>query len=217
MPFQGVDFYRIDDLLSDEERMVRDTVRRFVDERVVPIIDKHFEEATFPSELIPEMAEMGLFGGTLPEEYGCANMNNVAYGLVMQELERGDSGLRSFVSVQGALVMYPILSYGSEEQKQKWLPQLQSGAVLGCFGLTEPGFGSNPAGMLTTAKKQSECWVLNGEKTWITNGTAAQVAVVWARTEDGIRGFLVEKGTPGYTTSDIHGKWSMRASVTSSL
>ena len=135
----------------------------------------------------------------------------------MQELERGDSGLRSFVSVQGALVMYPILSYGSEEQKQKWLPQLQSGAVLGCFGLTEPGFGSNPAGMLTTAKKQSECWVLNGEKTWITNGTAAQVAVVWARTEDGIRGFLVEKGTPGYTTSDIHGKWSMRASVTSSL
>src|SRR5437762_34609 len=217
MPFKGVDFYRIDDLLSDEERMVRDTVRRFADERVVPIIDKHFEEATFPSALIPEMAEMGLFGGTLPEEYGCANMNNVAYGLVMQELERGDSGLRSFVSVQGALVMYPILSYGSEEQKQRWLPRLQSGEAVGCFGLTEPDFGSNPAGMRTTARKDGSGWVLNGEKTWITNGTQADVAVVWARAEDGIRGFLVERGTRGFSTSDIHGKWSMRASVTSSL
>src|SRR5947199_2400988 len=209
MPFKGVDFYRIDDLLSDEERMVRDTVRRFVDERVVPIIDKHFEEATFPSELIPEMAEMGLFGGTLPEEYGCANMNNVAYGLVMQELERGDSGLRRFVSVQGALVMYPILTYGSEEQKKKWLLKLQSGEAIGCFGLTEPGFGSNPAGMKTTARRDGDGWVLNGEKTWITNGTMADVAIVWARAEEGILGFLVERGTPGYSSSDIHGKWSM--------
>src|ERR1043166_9717370 len=217
MAFSGVDFYRIDDLLSDEERMVRDTVRRFVDERVVPVIDKHFEEATFPKELIPEMAQLGLFGGNLPEEYGCANMNNVAYGLVMQELERGDSGLRSFVSVQGALVMYPILTFGSEQQKSKWLPLLQSGNVVGCFGLTEPDFGSNPAGMRTTARREGAAWVLNGEKTWITNGSIAHVALVWARTPDGIRGFLVEGGTPGFTTSVIHGKWSMRASVTSSL
>src|SRR4029077_6191085 len=164
MPFKGVDFYRIDDLLTDEERMVRDTVRRFVDERVIPVIDKHFEAATFPTELIPEMAQIGLFGGNLPEEYGCANMNNVAYGLVMQELERGDSGLRSFVSVQGALVMYPILTYGSAEQKQRWLPRLQSGDAIGCFGLTEPGFGSNPAGMLTRARREGSEWILDGEK-----------------------------------------------------
>src|SRR5215813_645119 len=170
MPFKGVDFYRIDDLLSDEERMVRDTVRRFVDERVVPIIDKHFEDATFPTELIPAMAEMGLFGGTLPEEYGCANMNNVAYGLVMQELERGDSGLRSFVSVQGALVMYPIFTFGTEEQKQKWLPLLARGEKIGCFGLTEPDHGSDPAGMETRARRTSKGWVLNGTKRWITNG-----------------------------------------------
>src|SRR5213596_1808991 len=168
MPFKGVDFYRIDDLLSDEERMVRDTVRRFVDERVVPIIDKHFEEATFPSELIPEMAEMGLFGGTLPEEYGCANMNNVAYGLTMQELERGDSGLRSFVSVQGALCMYPIFAYGSEEQRMKWLPRMAKGEVIGCFGLTEPDHGSDPAGMITRAVKKDGCYILNGAKMWIT-------------------------------------------------
>src|SRR5213079_3706567 len=170
MPFKGVDFYRIDDLLSDEERMVRDTVRRFVDERVVPIIDKHFEEATFPSALIAEMAEMGLFGGTLPEAYGCANMNNVAYGLVMQELERGDSGLRSFVSVQGALVMYPIFAFGSEEQKRKWLPLLAQGEKIGCFGLTEPDHGSDPGGMLTRAVKQGQNYILNGEKMWITSG-----------------------------------------------
>src|SRR5437868_8844835 len=151
MPYKGVDFYRIDDLLSHEEILVRDTVRRFVDEQVIPVIDQHFEEGTFPSGLIPQMASMGLFGANLPEEYGCADMNNVAYGLVMQELERGDSGLRSFASVQGALVMYPILTYGSEDQKQRWLPKLQSGDAIGCFGLTEPGFGSNPAGMLTKA------------------------------------------------------------------
>src|SRR5213594_866243 len=218
MPFKGVDFYRIDDLLSDEERMVRDTVRRFVDERVVTIIDKHFEEATFPSELIPEMAEMGLFGGTLPEEYGCANMNNVAYGLVMQELERGDSGLRSFVSVQSALVMWPIHTYGSEEQKKKWLPALQSGKAIGSFGLTEPQFGSNPGGMLTHAAKKGGKYVLNGEKMWITNGSLADVSVVWAKCEDEkVRGFLVEKGTKGFKAWDVHGKWSLRASVTSGL
>ncbi|PYT22715.1 MAG: acyl-CoA dehydrogenase [Acidobacteria bacterium] len=214
--FKGVDYLLIDTQFNEQELLVRQTARQFVDDRLMPVIRDCFRDARFPTELIPELGRLGFLGANL-EGYGCAGMSNVEYGLIMQELERGDSGLRSFVSVQGALVMYPILSYGSEEQKQKWLPQLQSGAVLGCFGLTEPGFGSNPAGMLTTAKKQSECWVLNGEKTWITNGTAAQVAVVWARTEDGIRGFLVEKGTPGYTTSDIHGKWSMRASVTSSL
>src|SRR5437667_8003126 len=160
---------------------------------------------------------MGLLGATLPEKYGCAGVSATAYGLAMQELERGDSGLRSFASVQGALVMYPIHTYGSEEQKQRWLPKLQTGEVLGCFGLTEPDFGSNPAGMRTTARKHGDGWVLNGEKTWITNGTLADLAVVWARAEDGIRGFLVERGTPGFSTSDIHGKWSMRASVTSSL
>jgi glutaryl-CoA dehydrogenase len=162
------------------------------------------------------MAELGFLGANL-EGYGCAAMSNVEYGLIMQELERADSGLRSFVSVQGALVMYPILAYGSEQQKQKWLPALQSGRAIGCFGLTEPGFGSNPAGMLTNARREGACWMLNGEKTWITNGTMADIALVWARTEDGIRGFLVERGTAGFTTSDIHGKWSMRASVTSSL
>src|SRR5438132_1367590 len=215
-PFRGVDYMEIDSLFSDDEKLVRQTARQFVENEIIPIIDEHNREGKFPKHLVQQFGRLGFLGANL-HGYDCPGMSNVEYGLVMQELERGDSGLRSFCSVQGALVMYPILTFGSEEQKQKWLPQLQSGAVLGCFGLTEPGFGSNPAGMLTTAKKQSECWVLNGEKTWITNGTAAQVAVVWARTEDGIRGFLVEKGTPGYTTSDIHGKWSMRASVTSSL
>jgi glutaryl-CoA dehydrogenase len=214
--FKGVDYLLIDTQFNEQELLVRQTARQFVDDRLMPVIRDCFRDARFPTELIPELGRLGFLGANL-EGYGCAGMSNVEYGLIMQELERGDSGLRSFVSVQGALVMYPILSYGSEEQKQKWLPQLQSGAALGCFGLTEPGFGSNPAGMLTTAKKQGACWVLNGEKTWITNGSAAQVAVVWARTEDGIRGFLVEKGTPGYATSDIHGKWSMRASLTSSL
>ena len=211
-----VDYFSIDSLFGEQELLVRQTARQFVDDRFRPLIRDCFREARFPSELIPEMGRLGFFGANL-EGYGCAGMSNVEYGLIMQELERGDSGLRSFVSVQGALVMYPILTYGSEEQKQRWLPALQSGAALGCFGLTEPDFGSNPAGMRTRALQVGDCWVLSGEKTWITNGTLADVAVVWARTDDGIRGFLVEKGTPGFTASDIHGKWSMRASVTSSL
>jgi glutaryl-CoA dehydrogenase len=218
-PFRGVDYLHIDSLFNEQELLVRQTARQFVEDRVMPLIRDCFRDGRFPSELIPELGRLGFLGANL-EGYGCAGMSNVEYGLIMQELERGDSGLRSFVSVQGALVMYPILTYGSEEQKQNWLPKLQSGAAVGCFGLTEPGFGSNPAGMKTTARRQGDCWVLNGEKTWITNGTPAQVAIVWARTvgDDGsIRGFLVEKGTPGFTTSDIHGKWSMRASVTSSL
>jgi glutaryl-CoA dehydrogenase len=175
-----------------------------------------FREARFPSELIGEFGELGFLGANL-EGYGCAGMSSVEYGLIMQELERGDSGVRSFASVQGALVMYPIHAFGSEQQKEHWLPRLQSGALVGCFGLTEPGFGSNPAGMRATATRQGDCWVLNGEKTWITNGGISQVAIVWARTTGGVRGFLVETGTPGYVISDIHGKWSMRASVTSSL
>jgi len=215
-PFRGVDYLLVDSLFNEQELLVRQTARQFVEDRLVPVIRDCYRDARFPSELIPELGRMGFLGANL-EGYGCAGMSNVEYGLIMQELERGDSGLRSFVSVQGALVMYPIFTYGSEEQKQHWLPRLQSGESIGCFGLTEPGFGSNPAGMKTTARRVGECWVLNGEKTWITNGTASHIAVVWARTDDGIRGFLVEKGTPGYTTSDIHGKWSMRASVTSSL
>jgi glutaryl-CoA dehydrogenase len=217
MPFRGVDYFCVDSLFSEEELMVRQTARRFAEERVAPLIRDCFRDARFPAELIPELAELGFLGANL-EGYGCAGMSNVEYGLVMQELERVDSGLRSFVSVQGALVMYPILSYGSEEQKQKWLPLLQSGKAVGCFGLTEPDFGSNPAGMRATARRDGADWVLNGEKTWITNGSAADIAIVWARSEDGaVYGYLVERGTPGYTTSDIHGKWSMRASVTSSL
>ena len=218
-PFRGVDYLLIDSLFNEQELLVRQTARQFVDERVMPVIRDCFRDARFPSDLIPELGRLGFLGANL-EGYGCAGMSNVEYGLIMQELERGDSGLRSFVSVQGALVMYPILTYGSEEQKKKWLPKLQSGEAIGCFGLTEPGFGSNPAGMKTTARRDGDGWVLNGEKTWITNGTPANVAIVWARSADdngAVRGFLVEKGTPGYTASDIHGKWSMRASVTSSL
>jgi len=216
MPFGGVDYLLVDSLFSEQERLVRQTARRFVEERVMPVIQHCFREARFPRELVPEMAELGLLGANL-EGYGCAGMNNVEYGLIMQELERGDSGIRSFVSVQGALVMYPIHSFGSDGQKEYWLPRLQSGSAIGCFGLTEPGFGSNPAGMLATARRDGSGWVLNGEKTWITNGSISDVAVVWARTEQGIQGFLVETGTPGYTTNEIHGKLSMRASVTSSL
>jgi glutaryl-CoA dehydrogenase len=217
MAFRGVDFYRIDDLLSGEEILVRDTVRRFVDDKVIPIIDKHFEESTFPAELIPQMAELGLFGANLPEEYGCANMNNVAYGLVMQELERGDSGLRSFVSVQGALVMYPIFAFGTDEQKRHWLPLLASGEKIGCFGLTEPDHGSDPSGMETRAQRTKNGWVLNGTKRWITNGTVADVAIVWAKVDDGVRGFIVETNRPGFQAPEIKKKLSLRASVTSDL
>jgi len=214
--FPGVDYLHIDSLFSEQELLVRDTARRFVDERVIPLIRDCYRDARFPTELIPEMANLGFLGANL-ERYGCAGLSNVEYGLIMQELERGDSGIRSFVSVQGALVMYPILTFGSEEQKQRWLPKLQSGAAIGCFGLTEPGFGSNPAGMLTRARREGGDWILSGEKTWITNGSFADVALIWARTDDGIQGFLVERGTPGFSASEIHGKLSMRVSVTASL
>jgi glutaryl-CoA dehydrogenase len=214
--FRGVDYLEIDSLLSDQEKMVRASVREFVEKEVIPNIEEWNRQAKFPMHLIAPMGEVGFFGANI-KGYGCAGMSNVEYGLIMQELERGDSGLRSFVSVQGALVMYPIHEYGSEEQKKRWLPALQQGKAVGCFGLTEPDFGSNPGGMRTRAKKDGGDYILNGEKTWITSGTIADVALVWARAEDGIRGFLVEKGTPGFTSKDIKGKWSLRASVTSSL
>ncbi len=197
--------------------MVRDTVQNWVTERYLPLCMEHFENGTFPMDTIPELAEMGVFGPTLPAEYGCAGLNNVAAGLIYQELERGDSGLRSFCSVQGALVMFPIFSMGSEEQKKHWLPKLASGKAIGCFGLTEPDFGSNPGGMLTVAKKDGKHYVLNGRKMWITNGTIADVAVVWARLDGKIRGFLVERGTPGYSAPEQKHKFSLRASVTSEL
>jgi glutaryl-CoA dehydrogenase len=216
MGFKGVDYLLIDGQFSEQERLVRQTARQFVDERVVPRIKDAWNQGIGLADLAKEMGQLGFFGANL-EGYGCAGMSNVEYGLIMQEIERGDSGLRSFVSVQGALVMYPILTYGTDEQKEKWLPRLAAGEAIGCFGLTEPDFGSNPAGMKTRAAKQGSEWVLNGEKTWITNGSIADVAVIWARTEEGIRGFLVENGTPGFSASDIHGKLSMRASVTSSL
>jgi glutaryl-CoA dehydrogenase len=214
--FQGVDFYNLTDLLSEEERMVRDTIRQFVSDQVIPIIEKHNREATFPMHLVAPLAELGVLGANL-HGYGCAGLNNVAYGLIMQELERGDSGLRSFASVQGGLVMYPISTFGSEEQKQKWLPELASGRKIGCFGLTEPDYGSNPGGMLTRAVRDGNSWILNGTKRWITNGSIADISVVWAKTEEGIRGFLVEKGTRGLTTIEQKGKFSLRASVTSEL
>ncbi len=210
------DLYNIDHLLNEEERMVRDTVRKFVQERVLPIIGEHFEAGTFPYGLIPAIAEMGLLGMHI-EGYGCAGLSSVCYGLACQELEAGDSGLRSFVSVQGSLVMFPISVFGSEEQKQHWLPKMAKGEVIGCFGLTEPDSGSDPSGMRTTARRDGDSYILNGTKMWITNGGLAHLAVVWAKTEDGIRGFLVERGTPGFTTSDIHHKLSLRASVTSEL
>ncbi len=210
------DLYNVDHLLSEEERMVRDTVRKFVQERVLPIISEHFEAGTFPREIIPEIAEMGLLGMHL-DGYGCAGLNAVCYGLACQELEAGDSGLRSFVSVQGSLAMFPIYAFGSEEQKQRWLPPMARGEVIGCFGLTEPDFGSDAGGMQTSARRDGESYVLNGTKMWITNGGIADLAVVWAKTEEGVRGFLVERGTPGFTTSNIHHKLSLRASVTSEL
>ena len=215
--FAGVDFIDFDSLLNDEEKLVRQTTRQFVDEQVLPIIEQHNREGTFPMHLVPMLGELGFFGANLTG-YGCVGMSNVGYGLVMQELERGDSGLRSFVSVQSALVMYPIYAYGSDAQKEKWLARLQSGKAIGAFGLTEPQFGSNPGGMLTRAVRKGDRYVLNGEKMWITNGSLADVCVVWAKTEDGvIRGFLVEKGTKGLKAWDLHGKWSLRASVTSGL
>jgi len=218
--FQGVDFYNTDGLLSEEERAVRDTVRNWVDDNVVPVIGDSYIAGKFPKQLVPGMAELGLFGANLPEEYGCAGLNNVAYGLIMQELERGDSGVRSFASVQGALVMYPIYTFGSEEQKKTWLPQMASGKVIGCFGLTEPDYGSNPAGMITVAKEAKGGWVLNGAKMWITNGSTAQVAVVWAKTgkdAESIRGFLVPTDAKGFSARDQKGKLSLRASDTSEL
>lgn len=216
MAFQGVDYLLIDSQFSEQELLVRQTARQFVEDRVMPQVRDAWRDGKGFSDLAGELGQLGFFGANL-EGYGCAGMSNVEYGLIMQEIERGDSGLRSFISVQGALVMYPILTYGTEEQKEKWLPKLAAGQAIGCFGLTEPGFGSNPSGMKATAVKKGSEWVLNGEKTWITNGSIADVALVWARAEDGIRGFLVERGTPGFASSDIHGKMSMRASVTSSL
>ena len=214
--FSGVDYFIVDSLFSEQERLVRQTARQFVDDRLMPVVRDCYRDGRFPKDLVPEMARLGFLGANL-EGYGCAGMSNLEYGLIMQELERGDSGIRSFVSVQAALVMFPILTYGSDEQKERWLPKMQAGQAIGCFGLTEPGFGSNPAGMQTRARQDGGGWILNGEKTWITNGSVADLAVVWARTDEGVRGFLVEKGTPGYTTSDIHGKMSMRVSTTSSL
>ena len=220
--FEGVDFYDVGALLSEEERAVRDTVRGWVDDRLLSVINQHYLEGKFPLQLVPEMAELGFFGANLPEEYGCAGLNSVAYGLIMQELERGDSGVRSFASVQGALVMYPIHAFGSEEQRRRWLPKMAAGEVIGCFGLTEPDYGSNPGGMITTARKTKDGWVLNGAKMWITNGSTAKVAIVWAKTgavddPSSIRGFIVPTDTPGFSARDQKGKLSLRASDTSEL
>jgi len=216
-PLNPTDLYDIRSMLSDEERMVQDTVARFTDERVLPIIGDCFDKGRFPTELIPEMAELGLLGSSLPVEYGCAGMNGVSYGLVCQELERGDSGIRSFASVQSSLCMYPIYAYGSEEQRRRWLPEMAAGKVIGCFGLTEPHGGSDPANMKTNAKKDGADWILNGAKMWITNGNLAHIAIVWAQTDEGIQGFIVEKGMPGFTAQEVHKKMSLRASVTSAL
>ncbi len=210
------DFYAFDAALSDDERQVRDTVARFVDDRALPVIADCFEKGRFPRELVTEMAGLGLFGPTF-KDYGCAGLNNVAYGLIMQELERGDSGLRSFASVQSGLCMYPIHRWGSDEQKERWLPSMARAELIGCFGLTEPGGGSDPGNMKTTARRDGGDWVINGAKTWITNGTIADVALVWAMTEHGVRGFLVEKGTVGFSTREIEHKFSLRASITSEL
>lgn len=215
--FVGVDYFNIEDLLTQEEILGRDSVRKFVDENVIPVIEDHYQKGTFPMNLIPKLGELGVFGMTFPQKYGCAELNNVAYGLAMQELERGDSGVRSFVSVQSALVMYPIYTFGSDEQKEKWLPQLAAGEKIGCFGLTEPDYGSNPGGMVTKAVKIDGGFILNGAKMWITNGTLADVAVVWAKLNGVVKGFLVEKGTEGFSAPEMKGKHSLRASVTSEL
>ncbi len=215
--FQGADFLLLDEELESEERLARDTVRAWVSSEFLPRIQQHIRrDGSFPMELVPQIAELGLFGANL-EGYGCAGMNNVAYGLVMQELERGDSGLRSFASVQGSLCMYPIHRYGTDAQREKWLPQMAAGEAIGCFGLTEPDFGSFAQGMRSRAERRGGGWVLNGSKRWITNGSLADVAIVWAQTDDGVRGFLVEKGAPGFEAPDIKGKFSLRASVTSEL
>ena len=214
----GPDFYNITDLLTEEELLIQQTAHDFVQTEFMPLINQHYENATFPMDLVPKLGELGFMGSALPEESGGAGVSNVAYGLILHELERGDSGLRSFASVQGALVMYPIHAYGSDEQKTKWLPELGAGTKIGCFGLTEPNFGSNPGGMVTRCKRDGGDWILNGNKMWITNGSLADVSVVWTRDEEGIvRGFLLEKGMEGFTSSDIHGKLSLRASVTSEL
>ncbi|MCL4538425.1 MAG: acyl-CoA dehydrogenase family protein [Bacteroidetes bacterium] len=215
--FSGVDYYNTESLLTTEEKLVRDTVREFVSDEVVPIIEKHYREGTFPIHIVKKMAELGILGPTLPAKYGCAELNNVSYGLIMQELERGDSSIRSFASVQSGLVMYPIYTFGTDAQKDRWLPRLAKGDAIGCFGLTEPDFGSNPGGMITRAEKKGDKFVLNGAKMWITNGTIADVAVVWAKLDGEIKGFLVEKGTMGFSAPEMKGKHSLRASVTSEL
>jgi glutaryl-CoA dehydrogenase len=220
--FNGIDYFDVDSLLDEEERMVRDTVREWVDDNLLPVIEEAYIGRKFPKELIPQMAELGIFGANLPEEYGCAGLNNVAYGLIMQELERGDSGIRSFASVQGALCMYPIYEFGSEEQRKKYLPGMAQGEIIGCFGLTEPDFGSNPGGMITTARKDGDGWVLNGAKMWITNGSMADIAIVWAKTGElndttSIKGFIVHTDAPGFTARDQKGKLSLLASDTSEL
>jgi len=217
VPFEALDLYCIEDELEDDEKIVRDTVRDFVEKEFLPRVVEHVrQDGSFPMELVPKMAELGLFGANL-RGYGCAGMGGVAYGLIMQELERGDSGLRSFASVQGGLCMFPIYAYGSDTQKERWLPGMCKGELIGCFGLTEPDYGSNPGGMLTRAVRDGDGWVLNGTKRWITNGTVADLAVIWAKTDDDIQGFIVEKGTPGYETRDMKGKFSLRGSITSEL
>ena len=215
--YRQPDYYNLNELFTDEEKAIRDTVREFVNKEVIPIIEKYNQDMKFPMQLIPKMAELGIFGPTLPPEFGGMGINNIAYGLIMQELERGDSGVRSFASVQSGLVMYPIHTFGSEEQKKYWLPKLASAEKIGCFGLTEPDFGSNPGGMITKAEKVDGGYLINGTKMWITNGTIADVAVVWAKFEGKVRGFLVEKGTKGFTAPETKGKLSLRASVTSEL
>ena len=215
--FEGADYFDVESLLTEEEVLVRNSVREFVSKEIIPIIETHYNNGTFPIDLVPKMAELGLLGTTFPEKYSCANLNYVSYGLVNQELERGDSGIRSFVSVQSSLVMYPIFTFGSDEQKNRWLPLLAQGEKIGCFGLTEPDYGSNPGGMLTKAKKVDGGFVLNGAKMWITNGTIADVAVVWAKLDGVVRGFLVEKEFKGFSAPEMKGKHSLRASVTSEL
>ena len=217
MALHPYDLYDVRSLLTEEERAVQDSVARFTDERVIPIIGDAFDQARFPKELVPEIAEMGLLGSSLPEQYGCAGLNSVSYGLICQELERGDSGIRSFVSVQSSLCMYPIYAYGSEEQRMRWLPDMAAGKVIGCFGLTEPHGGSDPANMKTHARRDGDDWVINGSKMWITNGNLADIAIVWAQTDDGIQGFLLEKGMPGFSAQEIKHKMSLRASITGAL